>query len=58
MSNRIWYDTLPAALYLEPESYQDDISVRDRVLGHSKVDEIGATLPLSSVRPLQERSVG
>ncbi len=29
-SNRVWYDALPASLYLEPESFQDEMLVENR----------------------------
>lgn len=35
-SNRIWYDAVPAALFLEPESFQDEALVKDRILACSK----------------------
>lgn len=47
VSNRIWYDAIPAALYLEPENFQDEELVKDRVLAYSRKNEIDTTLQLS-----------
>lgn len=47
VSNRIWYDAIPAALFLEPESFQDEVLVKDRTSAYSPGDEIDTTLQLS-----------
>ncbi len=49
-SNRIWYDAIPAALFLEPENFQDEVLVKDRMLAFSKGDKTAKTLQLSQVR--------
>lgn len=46
-SNRIWYDVLPAALFLEPENFQDEELVKDRIAAYSNKDEVGTSLQLS-----------
>jgi hypothetical protein len=47
ISNRIWYDAIPTALYLEPENFQDEVLVKDRLLAYSRGDKIDTTLQLS-----------
>jgi hypothetical protein len=47
VSNRIWYDALPAALYPEPENFQDEELVQDRALAYSRNKETDTTLQLS-----------
>jgi hypothetical protein len=47
ISNRIWYDAVPAALFLEPENFQDEVLLRDRVLAYSEGGEADTTLQLS-----------
>lgn len=34
-SNRLWYDALPAALYLEPENFQDEMTLKHRMFVYS-----------------------
>lgn len=46
-SNRIWYDAIPAALFLEPEAFQDEKLVEDRMLRHAEGLEMDSTLELS-----------
>lgn len=46
-ANRIWYDAIPAALFPEPENFQDEALVKDRMLAYSKGAEVDATLQLS-----------
>lgn len=46
-SNRIWYDALPAALFLEPESFQDEMLVENRKTVYSTGDGTDTTLQLS-----------
>jgi hypothetical protein len=48
-SNKIWYDAMPAALFLEPENFQDEMLVKDRMSAYSKGDESNATLQLSYI---------
>lgn len=47
VSNRIWYDAIPAALFLEPENFQDEELVKDRMAACSDGDESDTTLQLS-----------
>jgi hypothetical protein len=46
-SNRIWYDAVPAALFLEPEAFQDEVQVKGRMLAGSGGAEMDKTLELS-----------
>lgn len=46
-SNRIWYDALPAALFLEPESFQDEVLVENRKMACTSGDATDTTLRLS-----------
>ena len=46
-SNKIWYHAIPAALLLEPESFQDEVLVKDRMLAYSGGDKPDTTLQLS-----------
>ena len=46
-SNRIWYDALPAALFLEPESFQDEVLVENRKMAYISGDGTDTTLQLS-----------
>ncbi|ERF70906.1 hypothetical protein EPUS_02428 [Endocarpon pusillum Z07020] len=47
-SNRIWYDALPAALFLEPESFQDEVLVENRKMAYTSGDGTDTTLQLST----------
>ena len=48
-SNKIWYNATPAALFLEPENFQDEMLVEDRMSAYSTRNEPDATLQLSYV---------
>jgi hypothetical protein len=46
-SNRLWYDEIPDALLANPENFQDEALVKDRMLAHCKVERSDVTAPLS-----------
>jgi hypothetical protein len=46
-SNRVWYDAIPAALLLEPENFQDEVLVNDRMEAYSKGLKFDTTFSLA-----------
>jgi hypothetical protein len=43
-SNKLWYDAVPPALFLEPEHFQNEMLVEDRMAAYSARNEVDGTL--------------